>query len=194
MSNPEIVPWRVLSRETALDASPWVRCWRERVEIPSGRVFDDFYTLELPDYAVVFALTDSGDVVMERNYRHGVGEACTVLPAGIIETGEAPEAAARRELLEETGYEAHEWRALGSYCVDSNRGAGHMHAFLARGAQVTAEPRLDAMEQIQVKLLGVQEISDMLYRGEFKTMATAAVAGLALHVLSQPKTIPEVQR
>ena len=185
MTDREIVPWRVLSQKPALDASPWVRCWVETVELPTGKVYDDFYTLELPDYAIVFALTDGGEVVAERNYRHGARDVCLVLPAGIIDRGEKPETAARRELLEETGYEAREWRSLGSYVIDGNRGCGHMHAFLAHGARQTRAQELDDMEQIEVQLLPVRELSDMLFRGEVRTLATAAATGMALNALSR---------
>jgi ADP-ribose pyrophosphatase len=185
LTDREIVPWRVLSKKPALDASPWVRCWVETVELPTGKVYDDFYTIELPDYAIIFALTESGEVVAERNYRHGARDVCLVLPAGIIDSGEAPEAAARRELLEETGYEAREWQPLGSYVIDGNRGCGRMYAFLARGARRTQAQELDEMEQIQVQLLPVRELSDMLVRGEVRTLATAAATGMALNLLSR---------
>ena len=191
MSDREIIPWRVLSKQTALDASPWVTCWVETVELASGQVYDDFYTIEMRDYAIVFALTDSGEVVAERNYRHGAGQICTVLPAGFIDDGEAPLDAAKRELREETGYEARDWRPLGSYVVDGNRGCGRMHAFLARGAALTAHTELDEMEQIEVQLLPLRDMADMLYRGEVKTLATAATAGMALHILAEDaKTAP----
>ena len=175
----------MLSREVALDASPWVRCWVETVELPTGKVYDDFYTVEMRDFAIVFALTDANEIVAERNYRHGLGDIATVLPAGFIDDGEEPEAAARRELREETGYEASDWRWLGKYVMDGNRGCGHMHAFMARGARPSAHQELDEMEQIQVQLLPLQRLSDMLLNGEVKTIATAAATGMALHVLAQ---------
>jgi len=185
LTDREIVPWRVLSQKPALDASPWVRCWVETVELPTGKVYDDFYTIELPDYAIVFAVTDSGDVVAERNYRHGARDVCLVLPAGIINKGEEPLAAAKRELGEETGYEAGDWQPLGSYVVDGNRGCGRMYAFLARGARRAQAQELDKMEQIEVQLLPVRDLSDMLFRGEIRTLATAAATGMALNVLSR---------
>ena len=57
MTDTEIVPWRVLSRELALDASPWLRCWVETVQLPTGKTVEGFYKLRLPDYAVIFAIT-----------------------------------------------------------------------------------------------------------------------------------------
>jgi ADP-ribose pyrophosphatase len=190
LTDTEIVPWQVLSREVALDASPWLRCWVETVKLPTGKVYDDFYTVEMRDFAIVFALTDDGNVVAERNYRHGLGEVATVLPAGFIDDGEAPLAAAQRELREETGYEASDWRPLGRYVLDGNRGCGHMHAFLARQARQAGRQELDEMEQIQVELLPLERLSDMLLNGEIRTIATAAATGMALHVMAHEKTPP----
>lgn len=175
----------MLSREVALDASPWLRCWVETVQLPTGKTYDDFYTVEMRDFAIVFALTDANEVVAERNYRHGLGEVAIVLPAGFIDDGEEPLHAAQRELREETGYEASEWRDLGCYVLDGNRGCGHMHAFMARGARAASHQELDEMEQIQVELLPVERLSDMLLNREVKTVATAAATGMALHVLAR---------
>lgn len=185
MTDTEIIPWRVLSREVALDASPWFRCWVEAVQLPTGRTYDDFYTIEMRDFAIVFALTDSYEVVAERNYRHGLGEIAIVLPAGFVDDGEEPLHAAQRELREETGYEAMDWRDLGTYVLDGNRGCGHMHAFMARGAHEASHQDLDEMEQIQVELLPLERLSAMLLNREIKTIATAAATGMALHVLAQ---------
>jgi ADP-ribose pyrophosphatase len=185
LTNTEIIPWRVLSREVALDASPWLRCWVETVQLPTGKTYDDFYTVEMRDFAIVFALTDANEVVAERNYRHGLGEIAIVLPAGFVDDGEEPLHAAQRELREETGYEATDWRDLGTYVLDGNRGCGHMHAFMARGAYEASSQELDEMEQIQVELLPVERLSEMLLNREVKTIATAAATGMALHVLAQ---------
>jgi len=185
LTETEIVPWRVLSREIALDASPWLRCWVETVQLPTGKAYDDFYTVEMRDFAIVFALTDANQVVAERNYRHGLRDVALVLPAGFVDDGEEPLHAAQRELREETGYEASSWRDLGSYVMDGNRGCGHMHAFMARGAHPTSHQELDEMEQITVELLPVESLSRMLLNREVKTIATAAAAGMALHVLAQ---------
>ena len=175
----------MLSREVALDASPWLRCWVETVQLPTGKTYDDFYTVEMRDFAIVFALTDDNKVVAERNYRHGLGEIALVLPAGFVDDGEDPLHAAQRELREETGYEATNWRDLGTYVLDGNRGCGHMHAFMAHSAHQASHQELDEMEQIQVELLPLERLSQMLLNREIKTIATAAAAGMALHVLAQ---------
>jgi ADP-ribose diphosphatase len=177
--------WRVRSRRLAFDAAPWLRHWVETVELPDGTVLNDFHVVESRDFAVVLALTPQGLIVGERHYRHGVGEVCFVLPAGYLEPGETPLTAAQRELLEETGYEAFDWLALGSYIVDGNRGAGRMHAFLARDARLTQDQALDNTEQIDVELRPLDQVFQMLLRGEIRTLATAATLGLAQIALTK---------
>ena len=88
----DAVPWRweTLARREVVDARPWVRVWADDLRLPDGRVIQGFATIELPDYAVVVALTPGGDVVIERNYKHGPRRVCLNLPAGYLEPGEAP--------------------------------------------------------------------------------------------------------
>ena len=88
--------------------------------------------------------------------------------------------AARRELLEETGYEAEEWTSLGRYVVDGNRGAGVGHLYLARGARKVAEPDADDLEEQELLELSRREVEAALLAGEFKVMSWATVVALAL--------------
>ena len=92
-------PWHVLSHDELLDCSPWLRVSAEHVRLPNGHEIEAFYRIEMPEWAQVFALTDEGRVAMIEHYKHGPGMMSLELPAGLLDAGEAPEAAARRELL-----------------------------------------------------------------------------------------------
>jgi ADP-ribose pyrophosphatase len=99
---------------------------------------------------------------------------------GYLEPGEDPLAAAKRELLEEMGYEAPDWTLLGRYVVDGNRGAGNACFYLARGARKVAEANADDLEEQELLMLTRGEVEAALLAGEFKVMSWAAVMAMAL--------------
>jgi ADP-ribose pyrophosphatase len=170
--------WRVLSRLELLDGRPWLRVWAETVELPGGRVIDGFYSLEAPDYAVVFA-TAGEQVVVQRGYKHGPGRVAMHLPSGYVEPEEDPLDAAKRELREETGYEAERWTQLGTFTSDGNRGAGRGYLFRAEGARKVAEPDSDDLEDVETLLLTRAELLAALGRGEVAVLSSAATIALA---------------
>jgi ADP-ribose pyrophosphatase len=177
---PVIRPWKVLRQQLLLSALPWLSVYREQVQLPSERIIDDFYRVVLPDFAVVVPVTTAGEIVMVRGYKHGLGRAALSVPAGLMQPAEAPLDAARRELLEETGYEAAEWKKLGSFVVDGNRQCGTMHVFAARNARATRAPEQDDTEVLQTELLGRERLLEALRAGEIATLAGAAAVALGL--------------
>jgi ADP-ribose pyrophosphatase len=171
-------PWRTLARRVVADLRPWLRLWAEDVQLPDGRVVEGFVGLEMPDYVMVVALTPEEGVVALRSYKHGPGRVCLNLPAGYLEPGEEPLATARRELLEETGYVAETWSALGSFAADGNRGAGTAHLYLAREARRIAEPDSGDLEEMQVEVVALEELLRATRDGGVAVLPVAAAVGL----------------
>ena len=180
VDGPALRPWETLARREVVDRRPWLRLWAEDVRLPDGRVVEDFSTIEMPSYAVVVALTAEGQVVVERNYKHGPRRVCLNLPAGYLEPGEDPLTAARRELLEETGYAADEWVHLGGFVNDGNRGCGEGFYYLARGARRVAEPATDDLEEMAIGLMGLDELARAARAGDVAILSIAAAIGLAV--------------
>jgi ADP-ribose pyrophosphatase len=173
-------PWTVLGQQLLLSAPPWLAVYQERVELPTRRVLDDFYRIVLPDFVEVVPVTESGEIIMVRGYKHGLGDVTLSPPSGMIHADEEPLLAARRELLEETGYEAPEWENLGRYVVDGNRQCGNMHLFVARGARRVRPPDEDEMEELQVEFMTPQQVLDALRAGEYRNLAGAGAVALAV--------------
>lgn len=175
-------PWKTQDQQTILAAPPWLTVFRERVHLPSGRVIDDFYRVVLPDFAVVVPFTADGQVVVVRGYKHGLGRINLSPPAGLVDPGETPLAAAQRELLEETGYASDDWRFIGAYVVDGNRQCGTMHLFLARNARCIRPPQADDMEELLVEVVSRERLLQALQSGEIGNLAGACgiAAGLLL--------------
>ena len=178
-------PWRTLSRRTLLSRPPWLEVGDETVELPDGRVIADFPWIRVREFAIVVALTDADEVVVERGYKHGPRVVALSFPAGYIEGGEDPLAAAKRELREEAGYEAREWIPLGRYVVDGNYGSGAEHAFLARGARKTTALPSDDLEEFEVSLVPLPDLIAAWRRGEIAQLAAAAALGLAMLALTR---------
>jgi ADP-ribose pyrophosphatase len=176
---PEIRPWKVLEQEQLLSAPPWLHVYRERVQLPSERILDDFYRVVLPDFAVVLPVTTTGEILLVRGYKHGLGRATLTVPAGLMNPGEPPLDAARRELLEETGYEAAEWKQLGRFIVDGNRQCGTMHLFLARNARAITSPQHDDAEELHIQLMQREQVLEALRAGDIATLAGAAAVTVA---------------
>jgi ADP-ribose pyrophosphatase len=175
-----VQPWKRRGTDLVLSASPWVEVYREQVELPSGRVIDDFYRVVLPDFAAVVAVTAQQRLVMVCGYKHGIGRVVQSVPAGLVDQGESPLDAARRELLEETGYSAPTWHSLGSFIVDGNRQCGTMHVFVAQDALWTQPVRQDEAEELQVELVPPASVVAALRNGDIPHLATAAAIGLAV--------------
>jgi ADP-ribose pyrophosphatase len=142
-------------------------------------VRDGFHHIALPEFSLVVPVTADGRFVMIREFKPGAGAITLNAPAGGLHAGEDPLEAARRELLEETGYAAPDWRALGRFIVDGSTGGGRGHLFLARGATRVAPPRLDETEEIDVVLLDEADLRAALRAGAVKLMPTACAVGLA---------------
>ena len=86
--------WKILSSEY-LVRRPWLTARRDQVLLPDGRINPEYYVVEYPDWVNVIAITEDGQFVMERQYRHAVGMTCYELPCGVMEAGETPLEAAK---------------------------------------------------------------------------------------------------
>ncbi len=135
-------------------------------------------TLETPDggtmtYAwadcqsgsMMMAVTEDERVVVTRQYRHPLGGVRVDLPGGIIEPGETPEAAAHRELREETGYSVRNSEFLGAYNVSPGHTNASVHVFLGTGL-TTGDTDPDATEFLEVDVVPLSELVALVRAGE----------------------------
>src|SRR6266481_1271213 len=123
--------WRRLARREVFSAPPRVSVTIDTVELPDGRIVDDYYRVRLEDAVSVFAQTQDGRILTLRQYKYGPERITLSFPGGHREDHETWQNCARRELLEETGYQAETWRDLGAYVHNDNRGCGLQRFFMA---------------------------------------------------------------
>lgn len=177
---PEEAPWEVIGRRTLLRTARGIEVAVETVRLPDGRVIDDYHQIHAGDSASVYAETPEGMVVTIRHYCHGARRHCVGLPGGRVDPSETPLEAARRELLEETGYSAPDWCALGSFVRNGNQGGGIDHLFRATGARRVAEPDSGDLEEIAVRAMTRDELRAALAGNGFAVLAHALGAALGL--------------
>ncbi|HOX58941.1 MAG TPA: NUDIX hydrolase [Candidatus Paceibacterota bacterium] len=177
----QLKPWQVLDSREVFQAPPYIRVIRQRVRVSDGRVVDDYHQVQMTDFVLVVASTADGHILMERQYKHGIGDVTLVVPAGTISPGEDPLAAAQRELLEETGYAAEDWRRIGSFVAHANYGCSKAYVFAARKARAVAAPKSGDLEEMEILLLRPEEIYAAIRAGQVKALSAAAAITLATH-------------
>ena len=158
-------PWPLV--RSALDKSYGIFSVRtDTAGCPRTGQEHDFFVLDSPDWVNVIPLTADDNVVMVSQYRHGTRSICLEIPGGLANPGDTPAEAARRELLEETGYDAEELSFLGSACPQPAIMNNRSVTFLARDVAKVQEPQLDDTEDIEVVLVPLSAIPDMIREGE----------------------------
>ncbi len=175
--------WERLGSERLIETA-YFSLRSDRLRLPGGALKDPYYVIERPDAAIIFPLTESGEeVVLVRQYRPPLGRMELGLPAGLVDEGEEPEAAARRELLEETGHSGGEWEALGVLASSPSLKDNHAHLFLARGVRETTAPDPDEHELVEVVRVPSGKLLELIQAGEIVSSSGVAAIMLALHRL-----------
>ena len=178
--------WERLRSERLLE-TPYFALRSDKLRLPGGAVKDPYYVVERPDAAIIFPLTGEGEVVLVRQYRPPLERMELGLPAGLVEEGEKPEAAARRELLEETGYSGGEWEPLGALASSPSLKDNWAYLFLARGVEEMAPPDPDEHELVETVRVPVGELLGLIRAGEIVSSSGVAAVMLALERLREER-------
>jgi len=178
-------PWRLLHSRLILDHR-WCKVRQDTVQLPAGPILDDYFVNVRPDVALVLPVTAEREVVFVRQYRHGVGQILLELPAGTFDPAlEAPEAAAGRELEEETGYTAERLLKLATLYDNPVKDTNQIHVFLADPAVDCGVGNPDPSEAIEVVLIPLTQVMQRIQQGELVVAGTVAALFLGLDHLRQ---------
>lgn len=185
---------------SGLERIPWprIRCW-EKYGAPEviaerfGRKFfrqdflnplnekvQDFYLFSMKDSVFVFPITEDGKVITVRQYKQGCHGITHELPAGVSNPNESPEVTVRRELLEETGYEAHEIVPLGVGVPDTRCMTIKRYFFLATGCKKVKEPESDPNEEIEVIVMDLNQWLWLIAENTVQELTTTSITLSAL--------------
>ena len=173
-------PWKVESRETVFK-NPWWNIRKDVVRLSNGSTYD-YFVNDGVDGIVVVPVAADGRFMLQRIYKHGVGEAVLEFPMGRVDAGETPERTAARELMEETGH-AVELEKLGSYWTFPTSSSNRMTLFLGRNARKVGEPEDNPKEQAELGWVTTEELRGMLLRGELASLLQMGAGYRALVAL-----------
>lgn len=183
MSQPKI--WRKLAVSEATDHRIFSLRYEQYESPRTGRSLTATI-LEAPDWVNVIAYTAADECVLIRQYRFGTDSFTLEIPGGMIDAGESPLEAAKRELREETGYEATGWIELGRVAPNPAFQRNYLYTFLAEGCTLAGAQLQDPGEDIEVTLRPHREVEGMLASGEIDhALVVVAFLKLELHRRTQ---------
>ena len=174
--------WRTLDSKLILDTG-YFKLFQETCETHTGRVIDDYYIFHNHDVAIIFAVTPEKQVVVVRQYKHGIRDIDLELPAGGVHEDEDPEAGARRELREETGYSAPEFVLVATHQRGTSNQNVRDFVFVAKDAVLEGPPRFDENENIETELVSFREIRCLVRNGEINDLGCVSAIYQALDYL-----------
>ncbi len=183
MSGKELRVWETVSKKTILRHSKFLTVESHTVKLPDGQIILDWAWLIIPSAVIVLPVTPDHKFLCFRQTKYAVDGTVLAPVGGMLEPGETPLEAAKRELLEEMGCEASEWINLGGHILDPNRGTATMHLFLALDTKQVAQPNSDDLEDQELLFLSRKELESALWTGEFKILAWSAVVAMSLQYL-----------
>ena len=167
MNEPKKKGWETLRQE----AGPALKLFNIRFDEmrnPRNGQVSKMIILEAEDSANVVPLTSDGNILFVRQYRFGIGAYTLELPGGIVDPGEEHQAAAERELREETGYAGGQWSYLGKIASNPVFMNNYIHHWAARGVEASTVQQLDEGEEVEVLAVPVEEARRMLLQGEIE--------------------------
>jgi len=180
----EKVHWTVLGSEELFHVPPYVTVTRERIRTESGVEISDFYRVDLAPFVVSVPQTTDGRIITLWQYKHGPRRYGLTFPAGYLEVGEDSQAACVRELMEETGYQASEWRSLGQYVDHGNQQGSVGSYYFASGCVIAGDPDSGDLEEMELRLMAVDEVDAALHSGQISIIHHVAAWCLARRFLS----------
>lgn len=158
--------WAVLSSQY-LFKRPWLTVRLEHTKLPNGNECPEYYVLEYPTWINIIALNTEGQMIMVRQHRHALGVTRYELCAGIMDpTDSSPLEAAKRELLEETGYSGGHWQEYTVLSQNPGSMNNLIYSFLATDVEQHSAQHLEQTEDITVHTFTPRQVLHMLQEGQ----------------------------
>ena len=159
--------WKVLSTKSIFDGT-YIKVKSEQVELPDGRVMDQYFVVDFVDWVNVVAITEAGQMIMVYQSRHAVREHFLELPGGTTSSDgiEDPKLAGLRELQEETGYSSDDVEYIGHHYPNPALQSNRMHIYLAKNCIKVSDQNLDPFEELEVRLMAPEDVYAQCDQGQ----------------------------
>lgn len=157
--------WKIKSSEYLHRHPPYCTLRRDVCERADGKLIPAYYVVEMAPAIITFGITRTNEVILVEQYRHPIGARSLELPGGLVEAGEEPEAAARRETSEETGYRFSSWQYLGKVAANPGILSNYTHLFLATDGEPHPTINSDWQEEIKLHLVPLPELRKQVFDG-----------------------------
>ena len=169
--------WEILSRKLVYDGSPHMKICVDKVKLPNGKIIDDYHRIEINDAVMLLVQNNNDELLVYKEYRHGINSESLTFPAGGIENGETSIEAAKRELLEATGYEAEYFDIINDYIVSGSYMFSKLTFIRVSGINKIKEAINKDIEDPEITWMSKNEVKLSLKNKEFMglTYATAAL-------------------
>jgi ADP-ribose pyrophosphatase len=159
----------------------------EKITLPNGKT-THMDIIRHPGASAILPMIDKNTVILLKQYRHAIGSDIWEIPAGTLEKNETPDACAKRELIEETGYLATKWKELGKIIPVPGYSDELIHIFLASHL-LPAQQDMDTNEVIEVHNIKFSTALKMIYNGEINDGKTVCGLLLAAAYLKQSELL-----
>ena len=180
--------WTILKSTIVFD-NPWCKVRQDEIQLPTGKVIDDYFLTIRPEVALILPITSNQELVFVRQYRHGAGEILLELPAGTFNRDEeSPQTAAMRELKEETGYITERVTPVSILYDNPVKDTNKIHLFIAENVIKIGQQELDVTEEIDVVLIPMEAIWEKIVTGQICVAGTIAAIVLGLNFLSNRRS------
>jgi len=157
--------WKILKNQKVFEC-PWFSISKEKCLLSDGNILDDYYVIDSSDVVTIIAVDDKNQVVVLREYKHGLGDIIYTFPSGMIESGEDPSLAAIRELKEETGYMG-DITLIHKTSPNPTSGRFCKYTFLAKNIKKVSDQNLDSTEFLEEELMSIKNINKLILEEKF---------------------------
>ena len=176
--------WKTLSSEY-ITRHKYFTARKDKCETPEGKIIEEYFVVEMPVSACALSLTEDGEVIMIKQYRHPIGQTVLELPGGFIDENELPETAMARELMEETGYEFSSVEQVGTIAANPGVLDNFTCLFLARGGKKIGIQQLDHNEDIDVVTISLDELKKLFLQNKIVQSLHASCIFYALRKMGE---------